>query len=129
MTIKQHLVTSGTADDSAESTATANAAKAPTCERKYKIAQVAATGPKHTFEVDDRPSIRNLGLAGPRRAREGRGGATASLNSLRFLIRYPGLSALQSVVPARTKGRPPAYPDRPGRHDVKQTDRRSMAAR
>ncbi len=73
--------------------------------------QITSTSAKATFSVDDRPSIHQLNLAGPRRELEGRGGATATLDTFRFLIRYPGLPALAAATWPRTSGRPAAYPD------------------
>ena len=61
--------------------------------------------------VDPRPLITELVLPGPRREREGRGGAMATTDMLRLLIRSPLLPVFTAVLPRRTKGRPAAVPD------------------
>lgn len=73
--------------------------------------QVTANGPKNVFTKDDRPALHDLNLPGPRRAREGRGGAQSSLEVLRILIRCPLLPALTAAIAPRGAGRPPGYPD------------------
>jgi hypothetical protein len=73
--------------------------------------QVTRNSSKTTFDKDVRPALRNFNLPGPRRAREGRGGAHSSLEVLRYLIRCPLLPALTAAIAPRSAGRPSAYPD------------------
>lgn len=73
--------------------------------------QVSAASTKLRFDEDDRPALSSFNMPGPRRDREGRGGAQASLEVLRYLIRCPLLPALASAVAPRVGGgRPSAYP-------------------
>jgi hypothetical protein len=82
---------------------------------KKRTAQFTAASRSRTFETDTRPKTSLLGLPGPRREEEGRGGAMASLDVMRLLIRCPLLPALATAIPARTGGgrggRPSAVPD------------------
>lgn len=73
--------------------------------------QVTAKGPKMTFLKDDRPTLGELNLPGPRREREGRGGAHATLDVLRYLIRCPLLPAFTEAIAPRGVGRPAGYTD------------------
>lgn len=50
--------------------------------------------------------LEELGLAGLRRAREGRGGATAVASTIRTLIRCPLLGPVAALFPAQRTGRP-----------------------
>ena len=50
--------------------------------------------------------LRLIGLAGPRREREGRGGATAIVDTIRTLIRCPLLHRLATLFPKQETGRP-----------------------
>lgn len=52
------------------------------------------------------PAMRQLELPGPRREREGRGGATALATTLRLLIRCPLVHALGGIFPPQRTGRP-----------------------
>ena len=72
--------------------------------------QVSCNGKKLHFTDDDRPSILDLNLPGPRRAREGRGGGHHIIDVLRYLIRSPLLAAMSAAIAPRG-GRPAAYPD------------------
>lgn len=80
-------------------------------KRKPRTRQVSANSPRTPITVDTRPPLRALRLPGPRREREGRGGATADINVLRWLIRCPLVTAWARQIPARSTGRRPAVPD------------------
>lgn len=90
--------------------APAPSAPLPACARPM-VAQLCAGSPRASFLTDDRILIGDLPLPGPRRAREGRGGATDGLTTLRLLIRCPLLVAMARSVAARSGGRPAAVPD------------------
>lgn len=69
---------------------------------------------KLTFAVDDRPALDTFRLPGLRREVEGRGGAQATLEVMRYVIRCPLLPALVKALPARDYskgGRPAEIPD------------------
>ncbi|SDC45250.1 hypothetical protein SAMN05660690_1495 [Geodermatophilus telluris] len=74
-------------------------------------AQFTANSPATPFLIDDRPALIALPLAGPRRKKEGRGGATANLVVFRTLIRSPLLPAFTAALPRARGGRPTPLPD------------------
>jgi hypothetical protein len=74
-------------------------------------AQFTASSPATPFLIDDRPALTDLPLAGPRRKREGRGGATANLVVFRTIIRSPLLPAFTAALPQARGGRPTPLPD------------------
>src|SRR4051812_48890832 len=74
-------------------------------------AQFTANSPATPFLIDDRPALTALPLAGPRRKKEGRGGATANLIVFRTLIRSPLLPAFTAALPQARGGRPTPLPD------------------
>src|SRR4051812_33621808 len=74
-------------------------------------AQFTANSPATPFLIDDRPALTALPLAGPRRRREGRGGATANLVVFRTIIRSPLLPAFTAALPQARGGRPTPLPD------------------
>ena len=74
-------------------------------------AQFTANSPATPFLIDDRPALTDLPLAGPRRKKEGRGGATANLVVFRTIIRSPLLSTFTVALPQARGGRPTPLPD------------------
>ena len=82
---------------------------------KKRTAQFTTASRSTAFEKDRRPRLEALGLPGPRREEEGRGGGLADIDFIRALIRCPLLPALATTIPARTGGRrggrPPSTPD------------------
>ncbi|MGY2082984.1 hypothetical protein [Blastococcus sp. SYSU DS0539] len=76
----------------------------------YK-AQFTANSPATPILIDDRPALTDLPLAGPRRKKEGRGGATANLVVFRTIIRSPLLPAITAALPRARGGRPTPLPN------------------
>lgn len=74
------------------------------------LPQLTAGSPRARFERDERPSLADLDLPGPRRAREGRDGATEPVSRLQMLIRSPLLPVLAEGFVRYTTGRKPAVP-------------------
>ncbi|SDF60289.1 hypothetical protein SAMN05660662_2674 [Blastococcus aurantiacus] len=74
-------------------------------------AQFTANSLATRFLIDDRPALTDLPLAGPRRKKEGRGGATANLVVFRTIIRSPLLPAFTAALPQARGGRPTPLSD------------------
>ncbi|MGB8650070.1 MAG: hypothetical protein WCD35_05350 [Mycobacteriales bacterium] len=87
------------------------ATASPTPPPRPRGAQLSANSPRTLFGADNRPALADLQLPGPRREREGRGGAVATADTLRLLVRSPLLMAFTEAIPRRRTGRPPAVPD------------------